>query len=81
MVENTEIVKTAKAFKVFTPNFYPKSCRKQQQLKLNYRKILEEKEKEQIKNKIFMVNSALAVNLTKNQGYKPKSQCWQNYCL
>ena len=50
-------------------------------MRLNYRKILEEKEKEQIKNKIFMVNSALAVNLSKPQGYKPKSQCWQKYCL
>ena len=27
-----------------------------------------------------MVNSALAVNLAKPQGYRPKSQIWQKLC-
>ena len=33
----------------------------------------------QIENKLMMINSAITINPTQSQGYKPKTKCWQNY--
>jgi hypothetical protein len=48
-------------------------------MKFAQRKSINEIEKMQIQNRIMMVSSALAVNPTTSQGYRPKSRCWQNY--
>ena len=46
---------------------------------ISQRKSINEIERMQIENKLMMINSAVNVNPTQPQGYRPKSKCWQNY--